>query len=128
MRNARRQPPPRLQLVPLPRVYFEVKDVRPDENQGQANSVAIFGSRCPGGVSIPKELNQNILQFLTGKDLLRFARVSPVIHRVVKMNTALLFDAIRERINEFVDPNGGRRVNLQRFRKLGMGVGLMDIA
>ena len=86
MRNARCQPLPRLQLVPLPRVYFEVEDVRPDENQGQANSVAILGSRTPGGVSIPKELNQNILQFLTGKDLLRFARVSPVIHRVVKMN------------------------------------------
>jgi hypothetical protein len=117
MRNARRQPPPRLQLVPLPRVYFEVEDVRPDENQGQANSVAILGSRTPGGVSIPKELNQNILQFLTGKDLLRFARVSPVIHRVVKMNKALLFDAIHERIDELADVNRGRQVNLQRFRK-----------
>jgi hypothetical protein len=120
MRNARRQPPPRLQLVALPRVYFEIEDVRPDEDQGQANSVAIFGSRrsrTPGGISIPRELNQNILQFLTGRDLLRFARVSLAIHRVIKMNKALLFDAIRERIDEFADPNGGRQVNLQRFRK-----------
>ena len=117
MRNARRQPPPRLQLVALPRVYFEIEDVRPDENQGQENSAAIFETRTPGGISIPKELNQNILQFLTGKDLLRFARVSLVIHRVVKMSKTLLFDAIRERIDEFADPNRGRQVNLQRFRK-----------
>jgi hypothetical protein len=29
-----------------------------------------------GGISIPKELNRNIIQFLTGKDLLRFEMVS----------------------------------------------------
>ena len=115
MRNARRQPPPRLQLVSLPRVYFEVEDVRPDENQGQASSPAIFGS-TPGGVSIPRELNQNILQFLTGRDLLRVAKVSSVVYRFIKRNRALLFDAIRDQIDEFVDPNGGRQVNLQRFR------------
>ncbi len=29
-----------------------------------------------GGISIPRELNQNILQFFRGKDLLRFVMVS----------------------------------------------------
>jgi hypothetical protein len=49
---------PRQQLVSLPLTYFEVEDVRPDESQGQANSVPIFVSR---GLLVPGELNQGIL-------------------------------------------------------------------
>ena len=66
---------PRRQLVNLPRTYFEVDDVRPDESQGHANLAPIFVS-TPRGVSVPGELNQGILQFLTGRELMRFAKVS----------------------------------------------------
>ena len=66
---------PRRQLVNLPRTYFEVDDVRPDESQGHANSAPIFVS-TPRGLSVQGELNQGILQFLTERDLLRFVKVS----------------------------------------------------
>ena len=103
---------PRQQLVSFPRTYFEVKDERPDESQGQAN-MAIFVSK---GISIPVELNQSILKFLTGKDLLRVPKVSKTIERVVRKCKALLFDAIYERINDFVDQNW-RQVNSHGFKK-----------
>jgi hypothetical protein len=115
MRNMWRHRPPRRQLINFPRTYFKVEDVRPSEDQGQANSEAIFAS-TPGGILIPGELNQNILQFLTGRDLLRAAKVSKTIERVVRKCKALLFDAVHERIDEFVDRNG-RQVNLHRFKK-----------
>ena len=53
---------PRLQLVPFLRTYFEVKDVRPGEEELQAISHKIFVSNA-GRISIPKELNRNILQY-----------------------------------------------------------------
>jgi len=104
---------PRRQLVNLPRTYFEVEDVRPHESEGQANLV-IFVLR---GISIPGELNQNILKFLTGKDLLRVAKVSKTVERVIRKCKALLFDAIHEQIDEFVDQNGRQQVNLHGFKK-----------
>ena len=97
---------PRRQLASLPLTYFEVEDVRPNESQEQANLV-IFVSR---GISIPGELNQNILKFLTGKDLLRVAMVSRTVEQVVKKCRALLFYAIFEQIGDFVGQNG-RQVN-----------------
>ena len=57
-----------------------------------------------------------ILQFLTGRELLRFAKVSKAAYRVIKHCRALLFDAIYERINDFVDQNW-RQVNSHAFRK-----------
>ena len=81
---------PRRQLVSLPRTYFEVENERPHESEGQAD-LAIFVSK---GISIPGELNQGILKFLTGKDLLRVAKVSKTIEQVVRKCKALLFDAI----------------------------------
>ena len=64
--------PPRRQLINLPLIYFEIEDVRPDEdegqdvdeNEGQENSLSPVLSS--GGVSVPRELVQGILQFLTG--------------------------------------------------------------
>jgi len=104
---------PRRQLVNLPRTYFEVEDVRPHESEGQANLV-IFVLR---GISIPGELNQNNLIILTGKDLLRVAKVSKTVEWVVRKCKALLFDAIHERIDEFVNQNGRQQVNLHGFKK-----------
>ena len=104
---------PRWQLVNLPRTYFEVKDDRPHESEGQANLV-IF---VLGGISIPGELNQNILKFLTGKDLLRVATISKTVERVVRKCKALLFDAILERIDEFADQKRRQQVNLHGCKK-----------
>jgi hypothetical protein len=66
---------PRCVLIPCPRTYFEVEDIRPGEDETQCITDKIFVSAA-GGISIPKDLNRNILQFLTGKDLLRFTMVS----------------------------------------------------
>jgi hypothetical protein len=68
-------------LVNLPLIYFEIKDVRPDENEGQdidenegqENLSSVLSS---GGISVPGELVQGILRILTGKDLLRFMGAS----------------------------------------------------
>jgi len=54
---------------------------------------------------------------LTGKDLLRVAKVSKTVERVVRKCKALLFDAIHERIDEFVDQNGRQQVNLHGIKK-----------
>ena len=111
---------PRWQLISLPRTYFESKDVRPSENEGQFLA-PIFASK---GISIPEELNQGVLEFLTGKVLLRFAKVSKTTLRIVRKCKALLFDAVHERIDNFVGQYGGhewvgahrRQVNSHRFR------------
>ena len=105
--------PPRRQLACLPRTYFEVEDVRPDENQVPAYPAAMFSS---GEIVVPWEINKSILEFLTGKDLLRVAKVSKTVERVVRRCKALLFDAIRERIDDFGSRNEGQ-VNLHGFRK-----------
>ena len=118
--------PPRRQLINLPLIYFEIKDVRPDEdegqdvdeNEGQENSLSPVLSS--GGVSVPRELVQGILQFLTGKELLRFAGLSKATFQVVARCKALRFDTIRERIDNLVDRLYGqcrRQVNLHRFRE-----------
>ena len=70
-------------LISCPRTYFEVKDIRPGEEEMQCITDEIFVSTA-GGISIPKELNRNILQFLTGKDLLRFTMVSKKANMIVK--------------------------------------------
>ena len=85
---------PYWQLIPLPRTYFEVEDVRPGEDELQCITDEIFVSTA-GGISIPKELNQNILQFLTGKDLLRFKMVSKKAEMIVEHCHALIYDAIQ---------------------------------
>ena len=94
---------PRRQLINLPRTYFKVEDVRPRESEGQADSVPIFVSK---GTTIPGELNQNILKFLTGKDLLKGAKVSKTVERVIRKCKALLFDAVHEQIDDYVGQNG----------------------
>ena len=86
---------PYRQLIPLSRTYFGVEDVRPGEEESQWISDEIFVSNA-GGISIPKELNQNILQFLTGKDLLRFERVLKTAEMVIEHCHALTYDAIHE--------------------------------
>ena len=112
---------PRQQLVNLPRT-LEVEDERPRESEGQVDSAPIFVSKR---ITIPGELNQSILKLLTGKDLLRVAKVSKTIERVVRKCKALLFDAVHERIDDFVGQNGrhgfvgqnGRQVNSHGFKK-----------
>ena len=47
---------------------------------------------------------------------MRFAKVSKAAEQVVRHSRALLFDAIRERINDFAGPSG-RQVNSHGFKK-----------
>jgi hypothetical protein len=117
---------PRRQLINLPLIYFEIEDVRPDENEGQDvdENEGQENSSSPvlisGGVSVPGELVQGILRFLTGKDLLRFMRASKATFQVVARCKALRFDTIRERIDNLVDKlygQGRRQVNLHRFKE-----------
>ena len=56
-----------------------------------------------GGLTIPKELNQNILQYLPGKDLLRFSMASKKALWNVEFSHALMYDAIHERIKDLVE-------------------------
>lgn len=116
---------PRRQLVNLPLIYFEIKDVRPDENEGQdidenegqENLSSVLSS---GGISVPGELVQGILRFLTGKDLLRFMGASKATFQVVAHCKALRFDTIRERMDNLVDDlfgQGRRQVNLHQFKE-----------
>jgi hypothetical protein len=46
-------------LVSFPRTYFEVKDIRPGEDELSEYTFEIFES-INGGLSIPKELNRKI--------------------------------------------------------------------
>ena len=114
-RQYARTPFPRRQIINFPRTYFKVKDVRPGEEQGQAILEEIFVS-TPGGISIPKELNQNILQFLTGKELLGVKMVSKTAEMVIKYCHALMYDAIHERIGELFTNQSRRQVNEHGFK------------
>ncbi len=62
-------------LVSCPRTYFEVKDIRPGEDELSEYAFEIFES-FDGRLTILKELNRKILQYLPEKDLLRFSMAS----------------------------------------------------
>jgi hypothetical protein len=51
--------------------YFEFEDARPGEDELQWILDKIFVSTA-GGISIPKEFNQNILQFFVGERFAQF--------------------------------------------------------
>jgi hypothetical protein len=86
-------------LIPFPRTYFEVDDIRPGEDELSEYTIEIFESK---NVTIPKELNRKILQYLPGRDLLRFSMVSTKAFLNVEFSHALMYDAIHERINDLV--------------------------
>ncbi len=89
------------ELIPFPRTYFEVEDIRPGEDELSWITDKIFVSTA-GGVSVPKELNRKILQYLSGKDLLRFSMVSKTAEKIVKHSHALMYDAIHEQIEDLL--------------------------
>ena len=89
----------RRQLLDLPRTYFEVDDVRPHEDELPEYTFEIFENQ---GLTIPKDLNRKILQYLPGKDLLNFSRASKKAFWNVEFSHALMYDAIHERINDLV--------------------------
>ena len=100
----RRRHPGR-QLASLPRIYSPVPDIRPDENEGQSSSEVVLVS---GEVSVLPELNHHVLGFLSGKDFIRFGKVSKAAKRVVITCKALLYDAVRARIHEYHVPYHSR--------------------
>ena len=88
-------------LVSFPGTYFEVEDIRPSEDELSGVTVEIFESTT-GGLTIPKELNRKILQYLPGKDLLKFSMASKKAEMIVEHCHALMYDAIHERIKDLV--------------------------
>ena len=101
-------------LVSCPRTYFEVDDIRPGEDELSEYTIEIFESK---NVTIPKELNWKILQYLPGRDLLRFSMVSTKAFLNVEFSHALMYDAIHERINDLVKVlNKQRHQNEHKFR------------
>ncbi len=82
-------------LVSFPRTYFEVEDIRPGEDELPEYTFGIFKT-TNGGLTIPKELNRKILQYLPGKDLLKFSKASNRALWNVEFSHALMFDAIHE--------------------------------
>ena len=101
-------------LVSCPRTYFEVDDIRPGEDELSEYTIEIFESK---NVTIPKELNRKILQYLPGKDLLRFSMASKKAFLNVEFSHALMYDAIHERINDLVKVlNKQRHQNEHKFR------------
>jgi hypothetical protein len=87
-------------LVPFPRTCFEVNDIRPSEDELSRYTFEIFEST--NGLTIPKELNWKVLQYLPGKDLLRFSMASKRAFWNVEYSYALMYDAIHKRIKDLV--------------------------
>jgi hypothetical protein len=107
--NPYRHHPNHRVLVPFPRTYFEVEDIRPGEDELFEFTVEIFESTT-GRLTIPKELNRKILQYLPGKDLLRFSMASKKALLNVEYSHALMYDAIHERIE---NRGFGQRVEVE---------------
>ena len=89
-------------LVPFPRTYFEVEDIRPGEDELPGVTVEVF-ELTTGRLMIPKELNRKILQYLPGKDLLKFSMASKKAEMIVEHCHALMYDTIHERIKDLVE-------------------------
>lgn len=104
----------RRQLFSLPRTYFEVDDIRPSEHELSQYAFEIFQNE---EIKIPTELNRKILQYLPGKDLLRFSMASKKALWSVEFSHALMYDAIHERINDLVKVlNSKLHNNEHKFR------------
>ena len=80
---------------------FEVEDMRPGEDELSGVTVEIF-ELTTGRLTIPKELNRKILQYLPGKDLFKFSMASKKAEMIVEHCHALMFDAIHEQIGDLV--------------------------
>jgi hypothetical protein len=89
-------------LVSFQRTYFEVEDIRPGEDELSKYTFEIFES-IDGGLTIPKELNRKILQYLPGKNLLRFSMASKRALWNVEFSHALMYDAIHKQIDDLVE-------------------------
>jgi hypothetical protein len=84
-------PRQQLALIPLSRTFFEVEDIRPGEDELLWITDEIFESTA-SRISIPKALNQKILQYLLGKDLLRFSMASKKVGMIVEHSHALMYE------------------------------------
>jgi hypothetical protein len=77
------------QLADFLRAYFEIQNVRSVEVQYEVRVTAIWSS-------VHGELNGNILQFLSRKELIGFKSVSKSTKRAVKNKKGKIFDTIGE--------------------------------
>ena len=89
-------------------------DIRPSEHELSQYAFEIFQNE---EIKIPTELNRKILQYLPGKDLLRFSMASKMALWSVEFSHALMYDAIHERINDLVKVlNSKLHNNEHKFR------------
>jgi hypothetical protein len=86
-------------LIVIPIKRFEVQDARPVKGQYQVNTTAIWGL-------IPRELNGNVLKFLSAKELVGFKSVCKNAKRAIRSEKGLLFDAIREQLDKIIEECG----------------------
>jgi hypothetical protein len=77
---------------------FEVQDVRPVKGQYHVNVTAVWES-------IPRELNRNVLKFLSAKELVGLKSVC-MNKSAAKSEKGLLFDAIREPLDKIIEECG----------------------
>jgi hypothetical protein len=77
--------------IDIPIKCFEVQDVRPIEGQYHVNTTVIWES-------IPRELNGNVLKFLSARKPVRLKSVCKNAKSIVKSEKGLLFNAIREQL------------------------------
>ncbi len=89
---------------------FEVQDMWPVKDQYHMNAPAIWEL-------IPGELNENVLKFLSAKELVGFKSVCKNAKSTVKNDKGLLFDAIREQLDKIIEECGFESVpNAFKFK------------
>ncbi len=94
----------------IPIKCFEVQDVRPVEGKYHMNETAIWGS-------IPGELNENVLNFLSAKESVGIKRVCKNAKNAGKSEKGLLFNAIREWLDKIIEECGFESVpNAFKFK------------
>jgi hypothetical protein len=97
-------------LIETPKTYFKVQNVRPAQGQYQVSSTAIWEL-------VTREVNGNILRFLSKKELFRFKAVSKSIKSIVKSEKELVFNAIWEQLGEVIKDQKLRSVpNKHKFK------------
>jgi hypothetical protein len=91
-------------IIPIKR--FEVQDVRPVKGQYHVNATSIWEF-------IPGELNENVLKFLSSKELVGFKRVCKNAKSTAESEKGLLFDAIKEQLDIIIEKCGFESVPIK---------------
>jgi hypothetical protein len=98
------------QLADIPRMYFEVQNLRPDNSQYDVSVTGMW-------LSVPGELNENVLKFLSGKELIRFKSVSKSAKSAYESKRGKIFNRIGEQLDKIIKDRQLRSVpNENKFK------------